>query len=155
MLPGGRLGETYNVGGNNQRANLDVVQTLCALLDELRPAAKPYADLIRYVQDRPGHDRRYAIDARKIQAELAWFPAESFETGLRRTVEWYLNNGEWLANINSGAYKRWMEDNYGSRDELAPAAQTRGTASMADDAGPDPDLDDDYNLDGDSDEVNA
>ncbi len=127
VLVGGRLGQTYNIGGNNQRANLDVVKTLCALLDELRPAAQPYAQQIRYVQDRPGHDRRYAIDARKIQAELGWYPVDTFETGLRRTVEWYLANGDWLANITSGAYKRWIEDNYSARAPQSPSSDLRSS----------------------------
>src|SRR3984885_13550313 len=118
VLNQGRIGETYNVGGNNQRANLDVVHTLCALLDELAPASphKPHAQLITYVQDRPGHDRRYAIDARKIQSELNWFPQESFETGLRKTVEWYLANATWVEHVTSGAYHHWVTQNYASRE---------------------------------------
>jgi dTDP-glucose 4,6-dehydratase len=115
VLAQGRLGETYNIGGNNQRANLDVVNTLCSLLDELKPAAKPYADLITFVQDRPGHDRRYAIDARKMQAELQWFPAQTFETGLRSTVEWYLGNQPWVESVTSGAYQHWVQQNYAGR----------------------------------------
>jgi dTDP-glucose 4,6-dehydratase len=117
VLADGRLGETYNIGGNNQRANLDVVHTLCALLDELKPSAnkKPYADQITFVQDRPGHDRRYAIDARKIQSELAWFPAQTFESGLRSTVEWYLGNQPWVESVTSGAYQHWVQQNYAGR----------------------------------------
>ena len=117
VLHGGRLGETYNVGGGNQRTNLEVVRTLCALLDELRPDSPyaPHLQLLRYVQDRPGHDRRYAIDARKLESELKWRPAESFETGFRKTIEWYLAHPAWIENVTSGAYKGWMQQNYASR----------------------------------------
>jgi dTDP-glucose 4,6-dehydratase len=121
VLRDGRLGETYNVGGNNQRANLDVVRTICALLDELSPGARPYAEQIKFVQDRPGHDRRYAIDARKISGELGWTPAETFETGLRKTVEWYLANAAWVKDVTSGAYQHWMEQNYSARGEAKSA----------------------------------
>jgi dTDP-glucose 4,6-dehydratase len=121
VLEDGRLGETYNVGGGNQRANLTVVETVCALLDELRPDSPfvPHSKLITYVQDRPGHDRRYAIDARKIEGELGWHAAESFETGLRKTVEWYLDNPEWLKNVTSGAYQQWVSKNYADRSSEA------------------------------------
>jgi dTDP-glucose 4,6-dehydratase len=117
VLASGRLGETYNVGGCNQRSNLEVVNTLCALLDELRPDSpyKPHNQLIKYVTDRPGHDRRYAIDATKIESELNWHPAESFETGLRKTVAWYLDNSAWIENVTSGAYQSWLGQNYASR----------------------------------------
>ena len=125
VLGKGRLGETYNIGGNNQRANLDVVQTICALLDELKPAARPYAEQIRFVQDRPGHDRRYAIDARKISGELEWTPAETFETGLRRTIEWYLGNEQWMLDVTSGAYQHWLEQNYSGREHAGTAGATR------------------------------
>ena len=118
VLRRGRIGETYNVGGNNQQANINVVKTICALLDELKPAAKPYAEQITYVTDRPGHDRRYAIDARKIQRELEWFPAQDFEGGLRLTVQWYLDNQAWVADVTSGAYRDWIASNYADRTEV-------------------------------------
>lgn len=127
VLEHGRLGETYNVGGGNQRSNLEVVTTLCALLDEMVPESKfrPHNNLIQYVQDRPGHDRRYAIDARKLEGELKWQPEESFETGLRRTVEWYLSNPAWVEGVTSGAYRQWVDKNYGDR-----GAQGNGTPSQ-------------------------
>jgi dTDP-glucose 4,6-dehydratase len=115
VLAKGKLGETYNVGGNNQQTNISVVRTICSLLDELRPKASSYADQITYVTDRPGHDRRYAIDARKIQRELQWFPAQDFTSGLRLTVEWYLANQAWVDNVMSGAYRDWIETNYSER----------------------------------------
>jgi len=116
VLAGGRLGETYNIGGWNEKANIDIVRTICALLDDLRPdPAGSYARLITYVKDRPGHDRRYAIDARKIERELGWRPAETFETGIRKTVEWYLTNADWVARVQSGAYRDWVARNYESR----------------------------------------
>jgi len=114
VLEAGRVGETYNVGGWNEKPNLDVVHTLCAILDELspRPDGKPYAEQITYVTDRLGHDRRYAIDATKINRELGWKPAETFETGIRKTVQWYLENQKWVKNVTSGDYKNWIEKNY-------------------------------------------
>ncbi|MGF7178896.1 dTDP-glucose 4,6-dehydratase [Tunturiibacter psychrotolerans] len=119
VLERGRVGETYNVGGGNQRSNLEVVKTVCALLDELVPESKfkPHLQLVKYVTDRPGHDRRYAIDARKLEAELGWRAQESFETGLRKTVEWYLRNSPWVENVTSGAYHQWMAQNYSGRGE--------------------------------------
>ena len=114
VLQAGRLGEVYNVGGWNEQANIDIVHTVCALLDELRPRAdgQPYAAQITYVQDRPGHDRRYAIDARKLERDLGWKPAETFATGIRKTVQWYLDNPEWVANVQSGAYRAWVAKQY-------------------------------------------
>ena len=113
VLAGGRLGETYNIGGWNEQANLDIVHTVCALLDTLRPdPAGPFARLITYVTDRPGHDRRYAIDARKIERELGWRPAETFETGIRKTVQWYLAHADWVADVQSGAYRDWVDLHY-------------------------------------------
>jgi dTDP-glucose 4,6-dehydratase len=114
VLANGRLGETYNVGGWNEKANLDVVNTICAILDELKPRSngKPYADQITFVTDRPGHDRRYAIDASKIEKELGWRPAETFDTGIRKTVQWYLDNPEWVQGVFSGSYRDWLEKQY-------------------------------------------
>jgi dTDP-glucose 4,6-dehydratase len=114
VLEAGALGETYNVGGWNEKTNLDIVHTICALLDELRPRqdGKKYCEQIAFVADRPGHDQRYAIDARKIERELSWKPVETFETGIRKTVQWYLDNQDWVANVQSGAYREWVENNY-------------------------------------------
>jgi dTDP-glucose 4,6-dehydratase len=113
-LAAGRLGEVYNIGGSSEQANIDVVHTLCRILDDERPRAdgKPYAEQITYVKDRPGHDRRYAIDARKISGELGWAPAETFETGIRRTVRWYLDHQPWVANVTSGGYRDWIAKHY-------------------------------------------
>ncbi|BBL26205.1 MULTISPECIES: dTDP-glucose 4,6-dehydratase [Comamonas] len=114
VLEAGKLGDTYNVGGWNEQANIDIVKTVCALLDELRPRAdgKGYAEQITYVADRPGHDRRYAIDARKLERELGWKPAETFDTGIRKTVQWYLDHPQWVANVQSGAYRDWVQKQY-------------------------------------------
>lgn len=111
----GVVGETYNIGGHNEKKNLDVVHTICDLLDEIVPKEGSYRDQITYVTDRPGHDRRYAIDAAKISDELGWKPLETFESGIRKTVEWYLSNTQWVENVKSGAYKTWIEQNYGER----------------------------------------
>ncbi|MGZ8256312.1 MAG: dTDP-glucose 4,6-dehydratase [Gallionella sp.] len=117
VLEKGRLGEVYNVGGWNEKANLEIVHTVCALLDELRPKADgaSYSTQISFVTDRPGHDRRYAIDARKLERELGWKPAETFETGIRKTVQWYLDNQPWANNVLSGEYRRWVDKNYAAR----------------------------------------
>jgi dTDP-glucose 4,6-dehydratase len=114
VLEAGRLGEVYNVGGWNEMPNIDIVNIVCSLLDELRPRAdgQPFAAQISFVKDRPGHDRRYAIDAGKIQRELGWSPAETFETGIRKTVQWYLANPEWVAQVQSGAYRDWVDTQY-------------------------------------------
>jgi dTDP-glucose 4,6-dehydratase len=116
VLARGALGETYNVGGWNEKKNLEVVHTLCDLLDRLKPKSSgSYSDQITYVKDRPGHDRRYAIDARKLERELGWKPAETFETGLAKTVQWYLDNQEWADEVASGEYRNWVETNYAQR----------------------------------------
>jgi dTDP-glucose 4,6-dehydratase len=114
VLEKGVIGETYNIGGWNEKANLEVVHTLCDLLDELKPRedGKSYREQITFVKDRPGHDRRYAIDATKISEELGWKPEETFETGIRKTVQWYLDNQDWVANVQSGEYKNWLNKNY-------------------------------------------
>ena len=121
VLEAGTVGEIYNIGGWNEKPNLDIVHTICSLLDELRPlptSLSPlptYRSLIAYVTDRPGHDRRYAIDASKIASELGWKPAETFETGIRKTVQWYLDNPDWIAHVQSGSYREWVEKNYSGR----------------------------------------
>ena len=114
VLEAGRVGETYNVGGWNEKPNIEIVNTVCQLLDELRPQrdGSPYATQISYVTDRPGHDRRYAIDARKLEKELGWKPAETFESGIRKTVEWYLAHPQWVSNVQSGAYREWVQKQY-------------------------------------------
>jgi len=117
VLEAGQVGEVYNVGGWNEMPNLDIVHRVCALLDELRPRTdgQPYASQISFVTDRPGHDRRYAIDARKLERELGWKPAETFETGIRKTVQWYLDNQAWVEGVQSGSYREWVEQNYAGR----------------------------------------
>lgn len=114
----GEVGETYNIGGHNEKQNIEVVHTVCALLDELCPQSphRPHAHLITHVQDRPGHDVRYAIDASKIQRELGWTPVETFESGIRKTVQWYLDNPEWVNRVKSGAYQQWIDTNYQGRE---------------------------------------
>lgn len=117
VLERGRPGETYNIGGRNERSNREVVEAICEILDELRPDSPhcPHKQLIRFVKDRPGHDRRYAIDATKLERELGWRPRETFSTGLRKTVQWYLDHPEWIQDVVSGAYRQWMEQNYQDR----------------------------------------
>lgn len=114
VLEVGKIGETYNVGGWNEKPNLEVVHTICAILDELRPktGGGHYNDQIAFVKDRPGHDRRYAIDARKLERELGWKPEETFETGIRKTIQWYLDNQDWVGNVTSGAYREWVDRQY-------------------------------------------
>jgi dTDP-glucose 4,6-dehydratase len=114
-LARGRPGETYNVGGDSERRNLEVVHALCDILARLAPRAGGYRGLIEFVADRPGHDRRYAIDASKAREELGWRPRESFESGLEKTVRWYLDNPQWVAQVKSGEYRQWLEANYGAR----------------------------------------
>lgn len=117
VLEKGREGETYNIGGNNEKTNLEVVKTICAILDELHPGSTvtPHEKLITFVKDRPGHDARYAINAEKIARELNWRPQESFETGIRKTVAWYLDNQDWVDNVISGEYRNWLQTNYATR----------------------------------------
>jgi dTDP-glucose 4,6-dehydratase len=120
VLEGGRLGETYNIGGWNEKTNIDIVRGICRLLDEMRPdPAGPRERLITFVKDRPGHDRRYAIDARKVADELGWRPAETFETGIRRTVRWYLDHSAWVEGVTSGRYQDWVRNNYADREGKA------------------------------------
>jgi dTDP-glucose 4,6-dehydratase len=118
VLEAGKVGEVYNVGGWNEKPNIDIVNIVCALLDELRPRPDGgnYGEQISYIKDRPGHDRRYAIDARKIQRELGWQPAETFDSGIRKTVQWYLDNPDWVAHVQSGAYREWVQVHYADAD---------------------------------------
>jgi dTDP-glucose 4,6-dehydratase len=115
VLEKGRVGETYNIGGWNEKTNLDVIHAICKILDELHPEGKPYDRLITFVTDRPGHDQRYAIDAGKIERELGWKPQETFESGLRKTVEWYLANDDWVRGVTSGEYQKWIDQHYSQR----------------------------------------
>ena len=114
VLAKGKLGETYNIGGWNEKANIEVVKTICTILDELKPRSdhKSYAEQITFVKDRPGHDRRYAIDASKVERELGWRPAETFDTGIRKTVQWYLDNPTWVDGVVSGSYRDWLQKQY-------------------------------------------
>jgi dTDP-glucose 4,6-dehydratase len=122
VLADGKPGETYNIGGWNEKTNLEVVHTLCEIIDELAPRSGSYRDQITYVKDRPGHDRRYAIDARKLERELSWKPAESFDSGIRKTVQWYLDHQDWVRDIQSGDYLKWVEKNYSQRDHVQETA---------------------------------
>ena len=122
VLEKGELGETYNVGGDSEKTNLEVVTTICSIMDEFHPAGAPHSRLIAFVKDRPGHDRRYAIDASKLHDELGWRPRESFESGIRRTIEWYLSNPAWIQQVTSGDYRHWIEANYASRGCTAPGS---------------------------------
>jgi dTDP-glucose 4,6-dehydratase len=115
VLDLGIVGETYNIGGDSEKANIDVVTTICSIMDELHPAGSPHDRLIAFVADRPGHDRRYAVDAAKIKRDLNWRPRHSFAAGIRRTIEWYLKNSPWIAEVTSGAYRNWIAANYESR----------------------------------------
>jgi dTDP-glucose 4,6-dehydratase len=124
VLEAGKPGETYNIGGQNEKTNLEVVQAVCALLDELapRPGTPSYSNQITFVADRPGHDKRYATNGNKIERALGWKPVETFATGLRKTVQWYLENPQWIANVQSGAYRAWIEKNYDIRSDQKRAA---------------------------------
>ena len=122
VLEAGQVGETYNIGGWNEKPNIEIVRTVCGLLDELQARAdgRPYLDQVTYVADRPGHDRRYAIDARRIERELGWRPAETFDSGIRKTVAWYLANRDWVAEVQSGAYREWIDRQYGAAGSGKP-----------------------------------
>lgn len=124
VLDKGIVGETYNIGGDSEKANIDVVNTICSIMDEVHSPGAPHNRLIAYVKDRPGHDRRYAIDAAKLKRELHWQPRETFTTGIRRTVEWYLANPEWIAGVTSGEYRKWIAANYEARDTKVMDART-------------------------------
>jgi len=123
VLAQGRAGETYNIGDWNEKTNVEIVETICELLDEFCPKDPviPHRNLITFVKDRPGHDRRYAIDAHKIEGELKWHPRETFESGIRKTIFWYLENDEWTKEVTSGAYRQWVEKQYASRSGVTRA----------------------------------
>jgi dTDP-glucose 4,6-dehydratase len=114
ILDKGQAGQTYNIGGSSERRNVDIVETICSILDESCPndPCLPHRTLITFVKDRPGHDRRYAVDARKIERELGWKPRESFDSGMRKTVQWYLQNEEWVKDVTSGGYRKWIATHY-------------------------------------------
>jgi dTDP-glucose 4,6-dehydratase len=115
VLEKGVVGETYNIGGDSEKANIDVVTTICSIMDEVHPSGAPHKRLITFVKDRPGHDRRYAVDVSKIKRDLDWHQRETFATGIRRTIEWYLANSAWIAEVTSGDYRKWITANYESR----------------------------------------
>ena len=121
LLAKGRPGETYNIGGVSEKTNLEVVRTICSILQEFRPRGMGYESLISYVKDRPGHDRRYAINSGKIHSELGWTPKETFESGMHKTILWYLENNKWVENVASGAYKEWIANNYHTREATCGA----------------------------------
>ncbi|MBV8476921.1 MAG: dTDP-glucose 4,6-dehydratase [Acidobacteria bacterium] len=127
VLAGGVPGHTYNIGGRNEKPNIEVVETICSILDELCPAdpVMPHRKLIRFVEDRPGHDRRYAIDASKIERELGWKPGETFESGLRKTVRWYLEHAAWIEEVSSGSYRQWIETHYSTRASALAGSPSR------------------------------
>ena len=133
VLSGGRLGETYNIGGASEKTNIEVVELICSILDEERARSdgKSYKEQIIFVTDRPGHDRRYAIDARKIRAELGWEPKESFNTGIRKTIKWYLGNQDWVKNVTTGAYRDWIAVQYDNRGEGTQGSHSRGRIGHA------------------------
>src|SRR5260370_37361009 len=123
VLKSGQPGDTYNIGGNSERSNLEAVRTVCDIIDELRPATagSKRESLITFVKDRPGHDRRYAIDSNKMLVKLVWQAKESFETGIRRTVQWYLNNPSWIRNVRSGSYQNWIDSHYSQPTIASPS----------------------------------
>lgn len=133
VLDGGQPGQSYNIGGGNEKTNLQIVQRICALLDELRPRADgiSYRSQVAHVADRPGHDRRYAIDARKIARELGWTPAETFDSGMRKTVLWYLEHPQWLADVQTGAYRDWLRMQYPGADGAVDAGTVASAGSSA------------------------
>ena len=133
VLASGRLGETYNIGGSSEKRNIEIVELICAILDQecARSDGKSYKELITFVKDRPGHDRRYAIDARKIQAELGWEPAEHFDTGVRKTVKWYLRNQDWVKNVTTGAYRDWIATQYETRPQGAHSRGRVGNTAIS------------------------